>query len=189
MEHVLVMTCVVGLVFLVATGTAVAVVVRRIRRRYRSARARLQSVWGPRPDARSVLQVSGSAALATVGSPAWWGVQRRRHELWRSVTSAEQAVRVATQAGVTVGDLPALATRLRAAAGGVDALLRAGGGRGELRDEDRRDCDQIVAAAHDLRSAALSSLRSDSQADARTVAEAVHIEVAALAAGIRAAHG
>jgi len=109
--------------------------------------------------------------------------------MWRAVSSAEQAVGIADRADVAVGDLPGLARRLSEAASGVDAVLRASARRGSLRDRDRRDCDRIVAAADDLRAAALSSLRTGSHADIDTVVSAVQIEVAALAAGVRAAHG
>lgn len=187
-EQVLIATGVLGLVLLVAAGAAAVVAVRRVRRRYRAARARLLAVRTPSPDVARLLRASGSVAVSTVGSPGWWTVQNRRHRMWRAVSSAEHAVDVARRADVAVGDLPALAGRLRVAAGRVDAVLRANGGRTSLREEDRRDCDQIVASASDLRAAALSSLRSESQADTATVVSAVRIEVAALAAGVRAAH-
>ncbi len=109
--------------------------------------------------------------------------------MWRAVASAEHAVGIARRADVAVGDLPALAQRLSEAASGVDAVLRASVRQGSLREQDRLDCDQIVAAADELRAAALSSLRTGSHADTDTVVSAVQIEVAALAAGVRAAHG
>jgi hypothetical protein len=186
-EQVLMATGVLALVFVVVAGVATAWAVRRVRRRYRAARARLLAVRTSPPELHRLIRTSGSVAVSTVGSPGWWVVQNRRHRMWRSVTSAEHAVSVARRADVAVGDLPALARRLRAAAGGVDAVLRASGGQ-TLREQDRRDCDRIVAAASDLQAAALSSLRSDSHADTATVVSAVRIEVAALAAGLRAAH-
>jgi hypothetical protein len=109
--------------------------------------------------------------------------------MWRAVSSAEYAVDVARRAGVAVGDLPGLAKRLRGAATEVDAVLRASGRRGSLRQQDRVDCDRIVAAASDVRDAALSSLRTSSHVDTDTIVSAVQVEVAALAAGVRAAHG
>jgi hypothetical protein len=126
--------------------------------------------------------------VGTLGSPGWWLIQNRRHRMWRAVSSAQHAVSVARRADAAVGDLPALASRLTAAASGVDAVLRANGRHGSLPDEDGRECDRIVAAAEDLRAAALSSLRSGSRVDTDTVASAVQIEVAAVAAGVRAAH-
>lgn len=107
--------------------------------------------------------------------------------MWRAVTGAEYAVGVAVRSDAAVGDLPELARRLRAAATGVDAVLRASGGQEALRAQDRADCDRIVSAASDLRDAALSSLRVDSHADTETIVSAVRLEVAALAAGFRAA--
>jgi hypothetical protein len=109
--------------------------------------------------------------------------------MWRAVTSAQHAVTVARRADVAVGDLPALAHQLGVAARGVDSVLRASGRHGAIRREDREDCDRIVTAATDLRAAALDSLRSGSHADTSTVVQAVQIEVAALSAGLRAAHG
>jgi hypothetical protein len=106
--------------------------------------------------------------------------------MWRAVTSAEHAVGVARAADAPVGDLPALARRLRSAAGGVDAVLRAGAQGSSLRGEDRAACDQVVKAAADIQRAALSSLRL-AQTDAEPLLSAVQIEVAALAAGVRAA--
>ena len=66
-------------------------------------------------------------------------------------------------------------------------MLRASARLGSLREEDRADCDNIEAAAADIHDAALSSLRSASHADTDPVMSAVRIEVAALAAGVRAA--
>jgi hypothetical protein len=188
-EQVLMGIGVVALLLVVASGAAAVMVVRRVRRRYRRVRARLLVIGGLRVDPRRILSLSGSAASASIGSPGWWAVQNRRHRMWRSVTSAEHAVDVARRADVAVGDLPSLAARLRAAATGVDAVLRASGRQGSLRDRDRRDCEQIMEAASDLRTAALSSLRSGSHADTESVVSAVRVEVAALAAGVRAAHG
>jgi len=187
-EQVLIAVGVVGLLFIVAAGVGAVVVVRGVRRRYRSARARVLAVRGRQHDLEGFLRVSGSVASASIGSPGWWAAQNRRHRMWRSVTSAEHAISVARRADVAVGDLPSLAGRLHTAASGVDAVLRASGRQGSLRDQDRVDCDRIMAAASDLRSAALSSLRFGSHADTETVVSAVQLEVAALAAGVRAAH-
>jgi hypothetical protein len=187
-EQVLIAVGGTGLFFMLAAGAAAFVVVRRVRRRYRSMRARLVSFRGRPPDLQGLISVSGSVASTTIGSPGWWVAQNCRHRMWRAVTSAEHAVSVAHRADVAVGDLPGLATRLRATADGVDAVLRACGRQGSLREHDRRDCERIVTAASELRQAALSSLRSGSHTDTETIASAVQIEVAALAAGIRAAH-
>jgi hypothetical protein len=187
-EQVLIAIGVMGLLFIIATGAATVVVVRGLRRRYRAARSRLLSAQGAHHDLQSLIRVSSSVASASIGSPGWWVVQNRRHRMWRAVTSAEHAVRVARRADVAVGDLPSLAGRLRAAANGVDAVLRASGREGSLRERDRLDYDRIVEAASELRAAALSSLRSGSHADTETIVSEVQIEVAALAAGVRAAH-
>ncbi|NUR06132.1 MAG: hypothetical protein HOQ45_03880, partial [Nocardioidaceae bacterium] len=159
-EQVFIVVGVAGLLFVVASCATAVVVVRGVRRRYLAARARFLAVRGWPRDREDLLRVSGPVASASIGSPGWWAAQNRRHRMWRAVTSAEHAVGVARRAGVPVGDLPSLAGRLHTAASGVDAVLRAGGRQGSLGDQDRVDCDRIVAAASDLRSAALSSLRS-----------------------------
>jgi hypothetical protein len=98
-------------------------------------------------------------------------------------------VRLARRAGVPVGDLPALVGRLGAAATRLDAVLRVNARERSLRADDRRDCDRIIATADEVRTAALDSLRSGSHAETDTVVSALRIEVAAVAAGLRAARG
>ena len=177
--HLLVAIGVLALVLLAGTGVAAVVVVRRARRRYRRWRLR----------AGRVLRTSSAAAAASVSSPGWWTAQHRRHRMWQAVTAAEHALRLARRAGAPVGDLPGLMTRLSAAATGMDAVLRAGAGHGPLRVEDRLDCDRIVATAREVREAALESLRSGAHAETDSVVSALRNEVAAVAAGVRAARG
>lgn len=187
-EQLVIATGVMGLLFLMAIVVTSVVLVRGVRRRYRSVRARFLGPDG-RPDLSGTLRASGSVAAASLGSPVWWRVQNHRHRLWKAVTSAEHAVGVARRANVATGDLPALARDLHAAATAVDAVLRASGHQGPLREEDRLDCDRIVVAADEIREAALASLRHGSHSDTEMVVSAVRIEVAALAAGLRASHG
>lgn len=183
-EQVLLAAGFASLVLVVATGVAAFVVVRRVRRRFRSWRARTAL-----RDPATLVRTSASSVAASVGSPTWWAVQERRHRMWRSVSSAEQAVRLARRAGVPVGDLPALVGRLGAAATRLDAVLRVNARERSLRADDRRDCDRIIATADEVRTAALDSLRSGSHAETDTVVSALRIEVAAVAAGLRAARG
>ena len=186
-EQVLIAASVVGMLAVITTGVLAVLVVRGVRRRYRSARVRLRDFRASSLSPGST-RVPGSAALSAVGSPGWWTAQNRRHRMWRAVSSAEHSVGLARRSEVPVGDLPALTAQLTAAAGGVDAVLRASARSGSLRKEDRAACDRITAAATDIHAAALSSLRSASHADTDPVLSAVQIEVAALAAGVRAAH-
>jgi hypothetical protein len=186
-EQVLIGTVVMGAMVFVASAAVAVVAVRRVRRACRSAQARWRALRTPRTGRRGALQPTGSVALATLGSPGWWAVQHRRHRMWRAVSSAQHAVGVARRSGVPVGDLPALASRLTAAAGGVDSVLRASARLGPLRDEDRDDCDRITAAAASVQDAALFSLRCASHTEVEPVVSAVRIEAAALAAGVRAA--
>lgn len=187
-EQALIATGVIGVLLIIAAGAAAVVVVRGVRRRFRIVRSLLLAAQGSRRFP-SLLPMSGAIVSASIGSPGWWVVQNRRHRMWRAVSSAEHAVSVARRADVLVGDLPSLADRLRAAAVAADAVLRASGRQGPLGEQDCLDCDRIVAAASDLRRAALSSLSSGSHANTEAVVSAVHIEVAAVAAGLRAAPG
>src|SRR5690349_665562 len=111
-----------SVLFMLATGAAVFVVARRVRRRYRAARARVSALRASQRDARDLLRASSSAAMSSLGSPGWWTVQNRRHRMWRAVSSAEHAVGIARRADAAVGDLPSLSKRLNEAASGLDAV-------------------------------------------------------------------
>lgn len=174
MQDLLIAITVVGALTLATTGTLTYLAVRAVRRRYRAARERVRRL------------PSASVAAATVSSPAWWTAQHRRHRMWRAVSAAEQAVALARRSDAPVGDLPALTTQLTSAARGVDVVLRASGQGGSLGPEDRAACDQVLEAATDIHRAALDSLRLV-RADTEPLLSAVQIEVAALAAGVRAA--
>lgn len=184
-DAVLVIGLVTAVLVISTLALATTLVARGVRRRYRAVRGRIGLV-DVRSGAPRNLPAAGAVVAATLGSPAWWAVQRDRRRMWRVVSSAEHAVAVAQQAGAPVGDLPALARRLTTAARGVDALLRASArarsGRGDARVERRR----VEAAAADLHRAALDSLRAVSAADTEPVLSAVRLEVAALGAGVRA---
>lgn len=186
-EQALIATGVLSVLALMAIGTVAAVAVRGVRRRYRSVHERLRVIRGSRRSRHGSIRTPISVAVATIGSPRWWAVQNRRHQMWRAVSSAEHAVGVARRSDVALGELPVLTGQLRAAALGVDSVLRASARLGSLREEDRTDCDRIETAAADIHAAALSSLRSVSHTDTDPIVSAVHIEVAALAAGVRAA--
>lgn len=184
-EQLLIATGVVGALVTLAAG---AFVTLALRRRCRSARERLRAIRIPTLERRGSLRPAGSAVVATIGSPSWWVVQHRRHRMWRAVSSAEHAVGVARRSDVPVGDLPMLSSQLRAAARGVDSVLRASARVGSLSHEDRADCDRIEAAAASIHDSALSSLRSVARSETGPLVSAVQVEVAALAAGVRAAH-
>ena len=188
-EQVLIaMGVMVGLM-VVSTGVVAAVAVRGVRRRYRALQGRLRVGRVGTNQPGRILHALTSIAVGTIGSPRWWVVQNRRHSMWRAVESADNAVRVADRSDVALGELPVLASQLRSAAEGVDAVLSAGILSGPLRQEDHADCERIEAAAADIRDAALSLLRAAARADADPLVSAVRIEVAALEAGVRAARG
>lgn len=177
----------VTVLLVIATLAAVTTLgVRAVRRRYRAVRSRFGF---PRIGTRSRIDLPAvrTAALATVASPTWWVVQHDRHRMWRAVLSAEHAVAVAERAGAPVGDLPALSRQLTAAAGGVDAVLRASAGRSSLRRQATDERRRLEAAATDLHEAVLDSLRMVSVAHTEPLLSQVRLEVAALGAGVRAA--
>jgi hypothetical protein len=183
-EDVLIATGVVGALVTLAAGALGTLAVRR---RYRSARERLRAIRVPTTGRRESSPQAGSVVVATIGSPGWWAVQHRRHRMWRAVSSAEHAVGVARRSDVPVGELPMLSSQLRAAARGVDSVLRASARLGSLSHEDRADCDRIEAAAAAIHETALSSLRSVARSETGPLVSAVQVEVAAVAAGVRAA--
>jgi hypothetical protein len=184
--HAVVIVGVVSALLLLSMVAVTATfVVRVVRRRYRAVRSWLQPP-GFRPMSRSDLPAARAAAATTLGSPAWWAVQRDRHRMWRAVSSAEHAVAVARGAGAPVGDLPILSRQLTSAAAGVDALLRASSRTRSLRREAVAERRQVESAAADLYRAALDSLRVAAAAGTEPVLSAVRLEVEALAAGVRA---
>ena len=203
LEQVFVVMAVAVLALVLTTVAVMGVItVRRVRRTLRAAREtcrrvgatitsgrrRLDPVRARRQSA-SPMSVGAFAATtrATVGSPGWWIVQRDRRHLWRTVAAAEHAVKVAQRSNVTVGDLPILAAQLDTAARGVDSVYRASSRVRSLRPQARRDARGIEVAARDIHHAALDSLRATATADTEPMLSAIRIEVAALAAGARAA--
>ena len=185
-ETVVVIGAVTVLLVISTMAAATTLVVRGVRRRYRAVRSQV-GLLGLRSGSGPGLPAVRAAAVATLASPAWWAVQRDRHRMWRVVSSAEHAVVVAQQAGAPVGDLPALSRQLTAAAGGVDAVLRASARSSSLRREVTGERRRMEAAAADLQGAALDSLRMVAAAETEPVLSQVRLEVAALAAGLRAA--
>jgi hypothetical protein len=204
LEQVLVVMAVAVLTLVLTTVAVIGVItVRRVRRlsravleTYRRVGATIAS--GRRLDAlraskqgASPMGVSAFAAAtrSTVGSPGWWIVQRDRRRFWRTVSAAGHAVKVAQRSNVAVGELPLLAAQLNSAAQGVDSVLRASSQVGSLRPQARRDAHRIEVAAGEIHRAAVDSLRANAQADTDPMLSAIRIEVAALAAGTRAARG
>lgn len=175
---------VVTMMLLLAVATTTALAVRAVRRRYRRLRSRV-GMRGIGTTARPDLPAVRAVAAATVGSTAWWASQRDRQRMWRAVSAAQNAVSVAQQSGAPVGDLPALCRQLSTAAGGIDAVLRASAGDRSWRRD--AGAEQVERAALDVQRAAVESLTMVAAADTAPVLSAVRLEVAALAAGVRAA--
>jgi hypothetical protein len=86
-----------------------------------------------------------------------------------------------------VGDLPSLTRRLRAAAVGVDAQVRASAVPGSAGKDAAAAASRIETAATDLRGAAADAVRVTTADDTEPLMSAIRLEVAALAAGVRAA--
>jgi hypothetical protein len=107
--------------------------------------------------------------------------------MWREVTAAEHAVRVAQDAGAPVGDLPALTSQLTAAARRVDAVLRASGQTHAVRRDVVAERERIEAAAADVHRAAVDSLKAVVDVETDPLVSAIRLEVAALSAGVRSA--
>jgi hypothetical protein len=105
--------------------------------------------------------------------------------MWRAVTSCESAVAVAQRTGAPVGDLPSLVRRLRSAADRVDAQLRASTAHGSK--EAGAAASRIEAAAADLQGAAEDAVQITAADESEPLMSAIRLEVAALAAGVRAA--
>jgi len=187
-ELIAIVAVVIVLVFWVVVAVTATRVVRGVRRRYRRLRTSLvpASVVAAGSSAPESVSLRGLTA-ATVGSPVWWAVQHDRHRMWREVTAAEHAVRVAQEAGAPVGDLPDLTRQLSGAARGVDAVLRASGHTPAVRRDVAAERERIEAAAADVHRAAVDSIKATVDTDTDPLVSAIRVEVAALAAGVRSA--
>ena len=181
-QAVVVVGAVSVLLLVSVTAVMVTMTVRGVRRVRRSLRAGLAA-----PPLATHQAAAVGAGTTLLASPGWWGVQRRRRAMWRAVSAAQQAVETARREGAPVGDLPGLAGQLRSAAVGVDRLLRASAGARSLTRDADVERARIEAAAHDVHRAAVDALRLVASVDTEPVLSAVRLEVAALAAGVRAA--
>jgi hypothetical protein len=182
---------VVAFIFLTAAAT---IIVRRVRRRWhlerRPGRSRLSgyglahmvSVSG-----RHAVASMGLNAVDTVASPRWWATQQARRRMWRAMAAARHAVTVARRASAPIGDLPALLRQLEVAARSADALARAGAHGPGRAQPVIAEVGRIEDAATRLQDAAVQSLQALATADVDPLLPAVRREVAALAAGARAA--
>jgi hypothetical protein len=156
--------------------------VRKARVWYRRARIAVGLVPGDRSGA-------GSRAMAGVASLpltelSWWVVQRDRHRMWRAVTAAERSVAAAVAANAPIGDLAALTRRIRKTAESVDATLRACGPSVSAVRPLRQQVTELVAAAEQVRAAALEALTAVSRPATAGLTDAVLVEVAALRHGL-----
>lgn len=185
LAHGLIVADAVTAIVLLAVGMSGFMLWRSTRRRVRAIRRRARALLGPRAGGSSLGLMT--VATSPVTQPAWWGLQRERQRLWRSVTAAEYAVTSAARGNAPIGDLPSLTRRLRATAGEVDAALcaasRAPGGPPAALKEECRDLQRAAADIHRCAAQSATGVLGGSQ----DLLSAIRIEVQALATGVHAA--
>ena len=177
----------IGFIGVVVLTTMMVV---RLRRRWRSLRQRLHGSGILAESGRvdgSAVSAAAMASGSRFASPHWWATQQARRRMWRAVTAASHAVKVARASGAPVGDLTTVVRQLEVAARSADALARAdadlpGSGRPGVLEARR-----IEEAALHVQQAALQSLQSIATVEIEPLLPAVRLEAAALAAGVRAA--
>lgn len=183
----LAMGLVAGAVILLGLVGLAIMVKRRVQRRWMLVQVRLWEFLGPRFSlaARNGGRWSSGQPL---WDARWWASQWTRHRLWTAVTSAEQSVSGAEEAGAPVGDLPVLCRRLRVAAQDLDRLMRVAPGRGEGHEAARSAHDQVaqvVSAARSIQETAAAGMSEFGAPSVRDLADDVQREVHALRAGLR----
>ena len=109
----------------------------------------------------------------------WLAAARERRKLWRAVGTAERAVAVARQSGAPTGDLDALCRRLRQAAADADRGL-------SLSPAASVSVGEVVASARVIAESAASAAAAVTWPARQSLADDVHREAEALAAGIAA---
>ena len=120
----------------------------------------------------------------------WLAVGRARRRLWRAVSAADHAVAMANRDGAPAGELEALCRQLHRAAGSLDRSLAvqrhttAADGR---VDSVSAQVTELVSAAGRIQAAAAAALRSSARLTASGLADDVHREAMALAAGMASA--
>lgn len=171
----------------VGLATAGAVVTWvRLRRRWRALRSS--------PAVRT-----GVAVLGVLRSPRglrWrdgrlvgWGDDPAllRLQMWQSVDAAARAVQAAERSGGSVGDLPSLCRRLRAASDHLDRLLVLAGGAIPVSGAGSALGPQVAEvrdAATSIRRAALVSAGDAAAVRMGTLADDARREVECVAAGV-----
>jgi hypothetical protein len=111
-----------------------------------------------------------------------------RRRLWRAVQAAEHAVAGAESIGASVGELPALATRLHANAERLDTLLATRIVPGPQARTLRAQLDESILAADSIRDGAVLAAQAVSAPATAALALDAEHEMQSLAAGhLRAA--
>ena len=179
---------VVMVVVVVGLGLGAAAVVVtwiRLRRRWRALRSSTALRAGMA--LLGVLRARGASRWR--GGPWPGGAQEPavlRLELWQSVDAATRAVQAAERAGGTVGDLPSLCRRLRAASEELDRLLVLAGGAplGPPAEGLGRQVADARDAAASIRRAALVSAGDAAAARMGPLADDARREVECVTTGV-----
>lgn len=119
----------------------------------------------------------------------WRSAGRAHRQLWRAVSAAEHAVAAARGGGAPTGELGALCRRLRQAAGDADrslAIQRRAADAGAL-EAAASQVTELVSADGQIQAAVAATLGSSSRLAASGLADDVHREAQALAAGMASA--
>jgi hypothetical protein len=106
-----------------------------------------------------------------------------RRQLWRSVDQAEASVRAATGVGAPVASLPSLCHRLRAAAIGLDQVLRVESA-GIVPADVATQATEVMRAAADIQRAAVASATDANGQRVRDLAHDADHEIQCLDAGL-----
>jgi hypothetical protein len=180
-----------GAVFMTVMAAGALWLRRRVRRRLEAPAPVLAS---RARGAAAVAGGTGSRWLWSLPVPdrRWREGGRARRELWRAVGAAEHAVAAARRGGAPTGEMDGLCRRLRQAARSADRRLAIGQRHvvaGAGPDAAVSEVSSLLTAAGQIQAAASAALASVSRPAARQLADDVHIEVAALAAGLASAAG
>ena len=175
-----------ALLGLVAAVTAVLLVGRSLRRRWRLVRSHglvigALAVW----DATAALRAH-RRATRTAGDLAWTSPRQVRRSLWRAVDGAAEAVRTAAQLGASVAELPGLCRQLEVAATDLDRVLRLES-REPVPPSVRGQIVELIRAADDVRRVAVASAGDACDQRVAEVARDADTEARLLDAGLASA--
>jgi hypothetical protein len=142
----------------------------------------------------ATLRSDAPSTFAAAFDPRAWSVARQRHRMWRAVRSANRTVAATHAVAGPSAQLARLAQDLQDTAVDVDRLLSViqrstwNPPRGDLSQARvLADTRRVVAAADELRSAALAVLHADSTPRVSTLLDDVRLESEAIRSGLASA--